>query len=146
MSDQKSESHLRHICKHHRVRSFKRSRDPQFAEKMTDIVGLYLDPPAHTVVLSIDEKSQIQALDRKQPGLPLKPRKPQVAINRYLAEHNAEPRPFVWAASAASILAQLARLPASSECVIALASSLSPAAASAMSARTTHRQGDRARW
>src|SRR4051812_49176230 len=86
MSDQKSESHLRHICKHHRVRSFKRSRDPQFAEKMTDIVGLYLDPPAHTVVLSIDEKSQIQALDRKQPGLPLKPRKPQVAINRYLAE------------------------------------------------------------
>ena len=46
------------------MRSFKRSRDPQFAEKMADIIGLYLDPPAHAVVLSIDEKSQIQALDR----------------------------------------------------------------------------------
>jgi len=55
------------------VRSFKRSRDQRFAEKMADIVGLYLGPPAHTVVLSIDEKSQIQALDRTQPGLPLKP-------------------------------------------------------------------------
>jgi len=59
-----------HRLQPHRVRSFKRSRDPRFAEKMTDIVGLYLDPPAHTVVLSIDEKSQIQALDRTQPGLP----------------------------------------------------------------------------
>jgi transposase len=55
------------------VRSFKRSRDPAFAAKLADIVGLYLDPPAHAVVLSIDEKSQIQALDRTQPGLPLKP-------------------------------------------------------------------------
>ena len=62
-----------HQLQPHRVRSFKRSRDPQFAEKMTGIVGLYLDPPAHAVVLSIDEKSQIQALDRTQPGLPLKP-------------------------------------------------------------------------
>jgi transposase len=56
-----------------RVRSFKRSRDPAFAAKLTDIVGLYVDPPAHAVVLSIDEKSQIQALDRTQPGLPMKP-------------------------------------------------------------------------
>ena len=62
-----------HLLQPHRVRSFKRSRDQRFAEKMADIVGLYLDPPAHTVVLSIDEKSQIQALDRTQPGLPLKP-------------------------------------------------------------------------
>jgi len=62
-----------HQLQPHRVRSFKRSRDPRFAEKLTDIVGLYLDPPAHAVVLSIDEKSQIQALDRTQPGLPLKP-------------------------------------------------------------------------
>ena len=203
---------------------------PDFAAKMTDIVGLYLDPPAHAVVLSIDEKSQIQALDRTQPGLPLKPgrcgtmthdykrhgtttlfaalnvldgtvigrcmqqhrheefirflndveravpagklieavvdnyathkhpkvrawlaRHPrwtfhftptsgswlnavenffsvltrkrirrgsfhsivdlQAAIKRYLAEHNAEPKPFVWTASAASILAKLDRLP-----------------------------------
>ena len=52
---------------------FKRSRDPDFAAKLTDIVGLYMDPPAHAVVLSIDEKSQIQALDRTQPGLPIKP-------------------------------------------------------------------------
>ena len=51
----------------------KRSRDPKFTEKLVDVVGLYLDPPEHAVVLSIDEKSQIQALDRTQPGLPLKP-------------------------------------------------------------------------
>jgi len=62
-----------HDLQPHRLRTFKRSRDPQFATKMADIVGLYLDPPAHAVVLSIDEKSQIQALDRTQPGLPLKP-------------------------------------------------------------------------
>src|SRR5271163_3660166 len=59
----------------HRLRSFKRSNDPAFAEKVEDIVGLYMHPPAHAVVLSIDEKSQIQALDRTQPGLPLKPGK-----------------------------------------------------------------------
>jgi hypothetical protein len=46
--------------------------DPAFAAKVREIVGLYLDPPAHAVVLSIDEKSQIQALDRTQPGLPMK--------------------------------------------------------------------------
>ena len=62
-----------HQLEPHRVRTFKRSNDPRFAEKLADIVGLYLDPPAHAVVLSIDEKSQIQALDRTQPGLPLKP-------------------------------------------------------------------------
>ncbi len=59
----------------HRLRSFKRSNDPAFASKVEDIVGLYMDPPCHAVVLSIDEKSQIQALDRTQPGLPLKPGK-----------------------------------------------------------------------
>ena len=53
-------------------RQFKLSNDPQFAAKLRDIVGLYVDPPAHAVVLSIDEKSQIQALDRTQPGLPMK--------------------------------------------------------------------------
>jgi transposase len=219
-----------HQLKPYRVRTFKRSRDPRFAEKLADVVGLYVDPPAHAVVLSIDEKSQIQALDRTQPGLPLKPgrcatmthdykrhgtttlfaalnvldgtvigrcmqrhrheefirflnaveravpagklieavvdnyathkhpkvrawlaRHPrwtfhftptsgswvnavetffsaltrkrirrssfhsivdlQATINRYLAEHNAEPKPFVWTASAASILAKLDRLP-----------------------------------
>jgi transposase len=220
-----------HKLQPHRVRTFKRSRDPEFVAKMTDIVGLYVDPPAHAVVLSIDEKSQIQALDRTQPGLPLKPgrcgtmthdykrhgtttlfaalnvldgkvigrcmqqhrheefirflndveravppgklieavvdnyathkhpkvkawlvRHPrwtfhftptsgswlnavenffsvltrkrirrgsfhsivdlQAAIKRYLAEHNVEPKPFVWKASPASILAKLDRLPA----------------------------------
>ncbi len=61
-----------HQLQPHRVRSFKRSRDPQFAAKLVDVVGLYVDPPTHAVVLSIDEKSQIQALERTQPGLPLK--------------------------------------------------------------------------
>ena len=56
----------------HRWRSFKLSKDPAFAEKLVDVVGLYVDPPAHAVVLSVDEKSQIQALDRTQPGLPMK--------------------------------------------------------------------------
>lgn len=217
----------------HRIRTFKRSRDPAFAAKVEDVVGLYMHPPAHALVLSIDEKSQIQALDRTQPGLPLKPgkcgtmthdykrhgtttlfaalnildgavigrcmqqhrhqefirflntierevpagkdihaimdnygthkhpkvkawlvRHPrwtfhftptsaswlnavegffsiltrrrlrrgvfcgivdlQAAINRYLKEHNADPKPFVWTKPAAQILDKLARLPASS--------------------------------
>ena len=54
------------------MRAFKISNDPKFADKLKDVVGLYVDPPAHAVVLSIDEKSQIQALDRTQPGLPMK--------------------------------------------------------------------------
>jgi transposase len=62
----------RHGLRPHRVRQFKLSNDPQFAAKLQEIVGLYVDPPAHAVVLSIDEKSQIQALDRTQPGLPMK--------------------------------------------------------------------------
>ena len=56
----------------HRWRQFKLSNDPAFVEKLRDVVGLYVSPPAHAVVLSVDEKSQIQALDRTQPGLPLK--------------------------------------------------------------------------
>jgi len=64
-----------HRLQPHRIRTFKRSNDPEFAEKVEDIVGLYMDPPKHAVVVSIDEKSQIQALDRTQPGLPLKPGK-----------------------------------------------------------------------
>ena len=56
----------------HRIRTFKLSNDPNFAEKLKDIVGLYVDPPEHAVILSVDEKSQIQALDRTQPGLPMK--------------------------------------------------------------------------
>src|SRR5919202_1283497 len=61
-----------HGLQPHRMRQFKLSNDPQFAAKLRNIVGLYVDPPAHAVVLSVDEKSQIQALDRTQPGLPLK--------------------------------------------------------------------------
>jgi len=58
--------------KPHLVRSFKISRDPKFVEKLEDVVGLYLSPPEHAIVLCCDEKSQVQALDRTQPGLPLK--------------------------------------------------------------------------
>jgi transposase len=61
-----------HNLKPHRVKSFKLSRDPRFLEKLSDVVGLYLNPPQQAVVLCVDEKSQIQALDRTQPGLPLK--------------------------------------------------------------------------
>jgi transposase len=62
----------RHGLKPHLVETFKVSRDPRFAEKLEDIVGLYLNPPEHALVLCCDEKSQVQALDRTQPGLPLK--------------------------------------------------------------------------
>ena len=61
-----------HELKPHQVKTFKLSNDKQFAEKVQDIVGLYLNPPDKAVVFSVDEKSQIQALDRTQPGLPLK--------------------------------------------------------------------------
>ena len=59
------------------------ARDPSFAAKLADIVGLYLDPPAHAVVLSLDEKSQIQALDRTRPGLPIKPGRCQTMTHDY---------------------------------------------------------------
>ena len=61
-----------HGLKPHLTRTFKLSRDPEFTEKLEDIVGLYLNPPEHAIVLCADEKSQIQALDRTQPGLPMK--------------------------------------------------------------------------
>ena len=61
-----------HGLRPHRVRQFKLSNDPGFVAKLRDVVGLYVDPPAHAIVLSVDEKSQIQALDRTQPGLPMK--------------------------------------------------------------------------
>jgi hypothetical protein len=61
-----------HGLKPHRVRTFKLSNDPKFAAKVQDVVGLHVDPPEHALVLSLDEKSQIQALDRTQPGLPMK--------------------------------------------------------------------------
>ena len=61
-----------HGLKPHRVKRFKLSKDPAFVEKLRDVVGLYLHPPERAVVFSFDEKSQIQALDRTQPGLPMK--------------------------------------------------------------------------
>ena len=61
-----------HGLQPHRVHQFKLSNDPKFIDKLRDVVGLYVDPPGHAIVLSVDEKSQIQALDRTQPGLPMK--------------------------------------------------------------------------
>lgn len=61
-----------HNIKPHRVKTFKLSRDAKFLEKLTDVVGLYLNPPDQAMVICVDEKTQIQALDRTQPGLPLK--------------------------------------------------------------------------
>lgn len=67
----------------HRTKTFKVSNDPQFAEKLVDVVGLYLDPPEHALVLSCDEKSQIQALDRTQKSLPLFPGRLQTLTHDY---------------------------------------------------------------
>ena len=73
-----------HQLQPHRLRSFKQSRDPDFVAKLAAIVGLYMAPPRHAVVLSVDEKSQIQALDRTQPGLPLKPGKAGTFTHDYV--------------------------------------------------------------
>ena len=72
-----------HGLKPHLSRPFKLSNDPKFAEKVVDIVGLYLDPPDKAVVLCVDEKSQIQALDRTQPGLPMKKGRAQTMTHDY---------------------------------------------------------------
>src|SRR5436309_2819031 len=72
-----------HGLQPHRVETFKLSRDKRFVEKLRDVVGLYLNPPEHALVLSLDEKSQIQALDRTQPGLPLKKGQGQTMTHDY---------------------------------------------------------------
>ena len=72
-----------HGLQPHRVRQFKLSTDPAFAAKLRDVVGLYVDPPAHAVVLSVDEKSQIQALARTQEPLPMKPGQPTTRTHDY---------------------------------------------------------------
>ncbi len=69
--------------KPHLIRSFKVSRDRKFVEKLEDIVGLYMSPPEHAIVLCCDEKSQVQALDRTQPGLPLKKGRAQTMTHDY---------------------------------------------------------------
>src|SRR5690606_31266350 len=60
----------------HRLETFKLSTDPNFVAKVRDVVGLYVSPPEHAIVLCVDEKSQIQALDRSQPMLPMRPGQP----------------------------------------------------------------------
>ena len=72
-----------HQLRPHRSRNFKFSSDPKLAEKVTDIVGLYLHPPEKALVLCMDEKSQIQALDRTQPLLPLRPGQPERRTHDY---------------------------------------------------------------
>jgi transposase len=72
-----------HGLKPHRIESFKISRDPEFAAKLVDVVGLCLNPPEHALVFSVDEESQIQALDRTQPGLPMKKGRGQTMTHDY---------------------------------------------------------------
>jgi DDE superfamily endonuclease len=69
--------------KPHLARTFKLSNDPKFAEKVVDVVGLYMNPPERALVLCVDEKSQIQALDRTQPGLPIKKGRAQTMTHDY---------------------------------------------------------------
>ena len=120
----------------HRSETFKLSADPLFVDKVRDIVGLYLNPPDRALVLCVDEKSQIQALDRTQPLLPMRPgqwinqvgrffalltdqpikrgahRSPaalEAAIAAYIDVRNADPRPFRWTKTADDILASIER-------------------------------------
>jgi transposase len=72
-----------HKLKPHRVKGFKVSNDPLFEEKLRDVIGLYMNPPEKAIVFSVDEKSQIQALDRTQPGLPIKPGKAGTMTHDY---------------------------------------------------------------
>ena len=123
--------------KPHLSHSFKLSTDPHFVEKVRDIVGLYLDPPDKALVLCVDEKSQIQALDRTQPSLPMTYSSwinlverffatltehqlrrgshrsvPALegAIRDYLELHNEEPKPFRWTKSADEIIESVSRV------------------------------------
>jgi transposase len=73
----------KHKLQPHRVESFKFSNDPEFAPKVRDIIGLYMNPPDKAIILSVDEKSQIQALDRTQPILPLRPGLPERQTHDY---------------------------------------------------------------
>src|SRR5207249_4568033 len=123
----------------HRSETFKLSKDPLFIEKVRDIVGLYLNPPDKALVLCADEKSQVQALDRTQPLLPMRPGQAErrthdyvrhgttslfaaLAVKRgkvsgewegailtYLTSNNKHPKPFVWTKTADEIFASIAR-------------------------------------
>src|SRR5207237_1295616 len=128
-----------HGLQPHRLKQFKLSTDPQFVDKLRDIVGLYVDPPAHAVVLPLDEKSQIQALlrhtrwtfhftltsaswlnavegffakltkRRLKRGVFISVVDLQIAINRFVVEHNAEPKPFTWTADPNKIIQAVRR-------------------------------------
>ena len=75
----------------HRTKTFKLSNDPNFADKLRDVVGLYLNPPEHAIVLSVDEKSQIQALDRTQKSLPLYPGRCGTMTHDYKLQRHDDP-------------------------------------------------------
>ena len=102
----------------HRTKTFKLSNDPQFAEKLVDVVGLYLNPPEHALVLCVDEKSQIQALDRTQKGLPIHPgrlgtQQPVEVFNGLRHRTDAMPkwrRKSLFCASVRSLASHWARL------------------------------------
>jgi hypothetical protein len=109
-----------HGLQPHRVRQFKLSNDPQFVAKLRDIVGLYVNPPDHAIVLSVDEKSQIQALDRTQPvallsrgrlkrGVFRSLQELKDAIHSFIADTNANPKPFIWTKDPNKIIAAVRR-------------------------------------
>ena len=99
--------------KPHLAGTFKLSTDPLFVEKVVDVVGLYHHPPERAVVLCVDEKSGIQALDRSQPVLPMMPGVPERRSHDYvrawIENWNANPRPFAWTKTADEILDSLAK-------------------------------------
>ena len=99
----------RHNLKPQRVKTLQLSRDPQLLEKLSDVVGLYLNPPQEAIVLCVDEKSQMQALDRTPPGGPLKKGRCGTMTQDYQRNGttNQDPKPFVWTATVESILAKL---------------------------------------
>jgi hypothetical protein len=77
-----------HGLQPHRTRAFKLSNDPLFFEKLSDVIGLYLNPPEKALVLCVDEKSQIQALDRTQPSLPMKRGRAGTMTHDYKRNHD----------------------------------------------------------
>ena len=108
-----------HGLQPHRYRQFKLSNDPNFVDKLRDVVGLYVDPPAHAIVLSLDEKSQIQALDRTQPILPLAPGLPERRTHDY-ARHGTTTLFAALDVATGEVMGQLHRRHRSSEFLLFL--------------------------
>lgn len=92
----------------HRVNHFRLSNDPHFVDKVVDIVGLYMAPPAHAIVLCVDEKSQIQALERDQPILPMQPGKPEQRSHGY-ARHGTTTLFAAWDVATGKVIGSLHR-------------------------------------